>query len=130
MVVYPSKCTLIFSPFLHCRKQSITQLPNYHVTCAGHAHYYELHQELWSMEHIHRVVSEQNATVIFYSLLEHCLLLWVLVPGVGLVRFYSGRAPKDMSMRAQVVVLKISLIFWENCICFNCGKVLNVDYDW
>ncbi|KAK7502589.1 hypothetical protein BaRGS_00006164 [Batillaria attramentaria] len=92
------------------RKRSVTQLPNYHVTCAGATHYHDMHREVWGMERMHRVVSQQNSTVIFYSLLEHALLMWVLQPGAGLVRFYTGRASKDLSMRQQVTKLLDELL--------------------
>ncbi|KAL8606426.1 hypothetical protein ACOMHN_060331 [Nucella lapillus] len=92
------------------RKRTITQLPNYHVTCAGVTHFHDAHREAWTFERMHRVVSQQSATVIFYSLLEHALLVWVLQPGVGLVRFYTGRYFKEGSIRQQVVSLLDELL--------------------
>ncbi|XP_076455182.1 uncharacterized protein LOC143289867 isoform X2 [Babylonia areolata] len=92
------------------RKRSITQLPNYHVTCAGVTHFHDVHHEAWTYERMHRVVSQQSATVIFYSLLEHALLMWVLQPGAGLVRFYTGRSFKEATIRQQVATLLEELL--------------------
>ncbi|KAK7094678.1 tetratricopeptide repeat protein 28-like [Littorina saxatilis] len=92
------------------RKRTVTQLPNHHVTCAGVAHFHDVHHEAWTYDRMHRVVSQQSGTVLFYSLLEHALLLWVIQPGVGLVRFYTGRSFKETSMRQQVTSLLTELL--------------------
>ena len=80
----------------------VTQLPNYHVTCSSMAHFHDVHRDTWTFDRMHRVVSQQNGTVLFYSLLKHSLLLWVMQPGVGLVRFYTGRSFKEITLRQQV----------------------------
>ena len=87
------------------RKRTVTQLPNYHVTCSSVAHFHDVHHEAWTFERMHRAVSQQRATVVFYSLLERALLVWVLQPGAGLVRFYTGRSFKEETMREQVPFL-------------------------
>ncbi|XP_064648996.1 tetratricopeptide repeat protein 28-like [Lineus longissimus] len=47
--------------------------------------------ESWTVDRIKRVVMQQNATILYYSILHDLLLLWVLQPDKGLVRFYSTR---------------------------------------
>lgn len=73
------------------RKRSLTQTHNYQssaLTSLSHTAPWDI----WSIERMGRVVSQQNCTVLYYSLLTEYLLLWVLQPGPGLVRFYSRRA--------------------------------------
>ena len=50
-----------------------------------------------------RIVSEQKATVLYYSLLNNFLLLWVLQPAEGVVRFYSGKLPSDAESFPKLV---------------------------
>ena len=47
--------------------------------------------DMWSIEKITRIVNEQNSTVLYYTMLPSCLLLWVLRPGHGVVRFYTAK---------------------------------------
>ena len=85
----------------------MTQLPNYHVTCSSVVHFHDMHHDTWNFDRMHRVVSQQSGTVLFYSLLEHSLLVWVLQPGAGLVRFYTGRSFKDVTLRKQVELCRV-----------------------
>lgn len=59
--------------------------------------------DMWSIEKIHHVVSQQNATVLYYSILDNKLLLWVLQPGLGIVRFYASRATEENSAPNKVM---------------------------
>ncbi|KAK2184691.1 hypothetical protein NP493_256g01011 [Ridgeia piscesae] len=53
----------------------------------------------WSMERIVRVVSQQNATVVCYTVLQSDLLIWLLQPDKGLVTFCTkGSANRQQSM--------------------------------
>ncbi|XP_048245138.1 tetratricopeptide repeat protein 28-like [Haliotis rufescens] len=84
------------------RKRTITQLPNFTSTLGQTIPSTLALRDVWTVERMNRAVSQQNGTVMYYSLLDSSLLLWVLQPARGLVRFYSGRAGKDMSMRDQI----------------------------
>ena len=37
------------------------------------------------------IVHQQNATVLYYSVLNDALFLWVLQPAIGIARFYAGK---------------------------------------
>ncbi|XP_067661035.1 tetratricopeptide repeat protein 28-like [Haliotis asinina] len=87
------------------RKRTVTQLPSYASTLGQTIPSTLALRNLWSVERMNRSVSQQNGTVLYYSLLDSSLLLWVLQPGRGLVRFYTGRPGKDMSMRDQIQTL-------------------------
>lgn len=43
------------------------------------------------IEQMNKEVTEFNSTVIYYSVLETLLLIWVIKPGFGIVRFYSTK---------------------------------------
>ncbi|XP_060081998.1 tetratricopeptide repeat protein 28-like [Ylistrum balloti] len=58
--------------------------------------------EVWTLDRINRVVSQQSAYILYYSLINSHLLLWVIAPGQGIVRFYSRKADDDMDMVEQV----------------------------
>ncbi len=45
----------------------------------------------WNIDKIKHVVSQTNATVLYYSLLEESVLVWILQPGCGIVRFYQNK---------------------------------------
>ncbi|XP_071154491.1 tetratricopeptide repeat protein 28-like isoform X2 [Mytilus edulis] len=79
------------------RRRYITKMPGYVGSQIG--------PHLDSVEHITRIVNQQNANVLYYSLLPSRLLIWVLLPGQGVVRFYSGRAEEDEGMIEQVQTL-------------------------
>ncbi|XP_053380746.1 tetratricopeptide repeat protein 28-like isoform X2 [Mercenaria mercenaria] len=79
------------------RKRTLTTTHNYQAS-AMTSQSHTAPWDMWSVERMGRVVSQQNSTVLYYSLLSEYLLLWVLQPGVGLVRFYSRRAGKEENM--------------------------------
>ncbi|KAL5012513.1 hypothetical protein ScPMuIL_011064 [Solemya velum] len=54
---------------------------------AGHS----LWRDVCDLEKVNRIVSQQNATLLYYSVLQDSLLLWVLQPGQGITRFYHGK---------------------------------------
>ena len=56
----------------------------------------------WNIEKIKRVLSQQNATVIMYTIIPKHFFVWVLQPVNGLVRFYTGRAPKDSTVPREI----------------------------
>lgn len=74
------------------RKRYVTQIPGY----ISH------HMGLDTIDHLLRIVNEQNSNVLYYSLLPSRLLIWVLIPGEGIVRFYSGKSEEDEGMIVQV----------------------------
>ena len=76
------------------RRRYMTQMPGYVGTQIG--------SHLDTIEHLTRIVNQQNANVLYYSLLPSRLLIWVILPGQGVVRFYSGRSEKDEGMIEQV----------------------------
>ncbi|ESO98992.1 hypothetical protein LOTGIDRAFT_231307 [Lottia gigantea] len=82
-----------------CRKRCVTQLPNYS-SVPGQNVYRT--SEKWSCQKLESVVSGQSATVLYYSLLDSNLLLWVLQPAEGLTRFYTRRAPKHITMTEKI----------------------------
>lgn len=49
----------------------------------------------WTIDKMSRVVSQQNATVLYYQILPSQLLIWVLQPGEGVVRFYNGKSTPE-----------------------------------
>ncbi|KAI8771455.1 tetratricopeptide repeat protein 28 [Biomphalaria glabrata] len=73
------------------RKRRVISLPNFQSTCRAGNHSLDLMLEVWGTDHMNRIVSFQNATVLYYSLLDNILLLWVLSPGQGVTRFYSTK---------------------------------------
>ncbi|XP_052220078.1 tetratricopeptide repeat protein 28-like [Dreissena polymorpha] len=73
------------------RKRSLTQTHNYQASALT-SQSHTAPWDMWTVERMGRVVSQQNSTVLYYSLLTDQLLLWVLQPGAGLVRFYARRA--------------------------------------
>ena len=44
-----------------------------------------------SLDEILNIVHQQNATILYYTVLNDALLLWILQPGVGIARFYAGK---------------------------------------
>lgn len=62
--------------------------------------------DAWSVEKMTRVVNQQNATVLMYHLLHNQLLLWLLKPGEGVKRFYTGKGyESDTSVREELCQL-------------------------
>ena len=59
--------------------------------------------KLWDTERINRLVSQQNATILYYTVLGDSYIVWVLQPGRGVVRFYQSRS-QDMTYRFTDVV--------------------------
>ena len=47
-------------------------------------------------------VNQQNATVLFYSVLDDKFLLWVIQPGVGITRFYIGKQEKNCKFGTKI----------------------------
>ncbi|XP_069120674.1 tetratricopeptide repeat protein 28-like isoform X2 [Argopecten irradians] len=86
------------------RRRHLTQQPGYLASLSlgltSYSHGSVL--EVWSPDRINRLVSQQSAYVLFYSLIDSHLLLWVLAPGQGVVRFYSRKAEDDKNMVQQV----------------------------
>ena len=79
------------------RKRPLTQTHNYQAS-AMTSQSHTAPWDMWTVERMKRVVSQQNSTILYYSLVKTHLLLWVLQPGEGLVRFYSKKAFGDESM--------------------------------
>ena len=79
------------------RKRPLTQTHNYQAS-AMTSQSHTAPWDIWTVERMNRVVSQQNSTVLYYSLLKTHLLLWVLKPGEGLVRFYSKKAAEGDNM--------------------------------
>ncbi|GFN95683.1 tetratricopeptide repeat protein 28 [Plakobranchus ocellatus] len=87
------------------RKRSVVALPNFQATCRASNHSLDSSREIWGTDHMHRIVSEQSATVLYYSLMDQLLLLWVLQPAVGVARFYTTNTTKDNTFPNQVISL-------------------------
>ncbi|CAL1537155.1 unnamed protein product [Lymnaea stagnalis] len=87
------------------RKRSLITLPNFQLTCRADNHSLDSSREIWGTDHMKRIVSSQNATVLYYSLLENQLLIWVLAPGEGVVRFYSTKASTAHTFTQQITKL-------------------------
>ena len=107
---------LVYSEALHKKlsSQLITQLPStksqssLSLTSSGNSGLFDA----WSIDKITRVISEQNATVLYYTVLPQCLLIWVLQPSHGLVRFYSNK-PKDSdkeTISQQILALRAKML--------------------
>ncbi|KAK6195644.1 hypothetical protein SNE40_001029 [Patella caerulea] len=86
----------------NCRKRCITELPNFSTVPGQNVYGSSNSWDMWSFQKLARTVSGQNATILYYSLLDYNLLLWVLQPADGMTRFYAGRAPKDITMTEKV----------------------------
>ncbi|XP_061183714.1 tetratricopeptide repeat protein 28-like isoform X2 [Saccostrea echinata] len=82
------------------RKRYITQIKGHPVSYIN----YGPQTDFWAVDRMSRLVNEQNAAVVYYSVLSHRVLSWVFVPGSGLVRFYSGKSAdvEDMQDRIQI----------------------------
>lgn len=68
--------------------------------------------DMWLFEKMMRVVGQQNATVLYYTVLPSRLLIWVLQPGEGLTRFYSLKSAKEshtMTEQIQDLVSEVKL---------------------
>ena len=79
----------------------------------------------WSLDNILNVVHEQNATVLYYTVLNNALLLWVLQPGVGIAKFYVGRnSTTDQTIPKQIEELinsiKTACLMDEKNHSLNC----------
>ena len=71
--------------------------------------------DMWTFDRIKRVVTQQNATVVFYSLLKHQVVTWVLKPGEGLVYFYVKKLPtSDVTMIEHVQKLLQEIVSTVN----------------
>ena len=56
-----------------------------------------------SLDKIINFVHQQNSTVLYYTVLNNALLLWVLQPGIGIARFYAGKNNlADQTMPQQI----------------------------
>ncbi|KAL3871452.1 hypothetical protein ACJMK2_039449 [Sinanodonta woodiana] len=84
------------------RKRHLTQMHNYQAAIVRTSHPSGPLWDMWEMDKINRVVSQQNATVLYYSLFKSALLLWVLQPTNGLVRFYSKKALGDSDFIQEI----------------------------
>ena len=76
------------------KRKHITQVLTGQVSAAGASTYGVSNVALydaWSVERITRVVSQQNATVLMYQLQTNQILMWLIKPGEGVVRFYAGK---------------------------------------
>ncbi|GFR63069.1 tetratricopeptide repeat protein 28 [Elysia marginata] len=87
------------------RKRSVVALPNFQATCRASNHSLDSSREIWGTDHMHRIVSEQTATVLYYTLMDQLLLLWVLQPAVGVARFYTTTTTKDNTFPDQITSL-------------------------
>ncbi|XP_041369335.1 tetratricopeptide repeat protein 28-like [Gigantopelta aegis] len=99
------------------RRRCVTQLPNFSPTPGQGMAISGMVSDVWTVNRMNRALSQQNATVLYYSLLEKTFLLWVLQPGLGLTRFYSGSSAKDCSIRSKIKQLLLELqkdFDWKN----------------
>lgn len=80
------------------RKRYITQIKGHPVSFIN----YGPQTDFWAVDRMSRLVNEQNAAVVYYSVLSHRVLSWVFVPGSGLVRFYSGKSADVEDMEERV----------------------------
>ncbi|KAK3780031.1 hypothetical protein RRG08_029724 [Elysia crispata] len=87
------------------RKRGVVALPNFQATCRASNHSLDSNREIWGTDHMHRIVSEQSATVLYYTLMDQLLLIWVLQPAVGVARFYTTSTTKDNSFPDQITSL-------------------------
>lgn len=81
------------------RKRYITQIQSHPVSFIS----YGPQTDFWAVDRMSRLVNEQNAAVVYYSVLSHRVLSWVFVPGSGLVRFYSGKSADVEDMQERVI---------------------------
>ena len=51
--------------------------------------------DMWTFDRIKRVVTQQNATVIFFSVLPKFIITWMIKPGEGLAFFYVKKMPDN-----------------------------------
>ncbi|KAK2145782.1 hypothetical protein LSH36_658g01023 [Paralvinella palmiformis] len=58
---------------------------------------------LWDMDRVRRVVNQQNAMILFYTLFQNSYMVWVLQPGKGVVRFYQGKNQDKSSSLSQII---------------------------
>ncbi|KAJ8300636.1 hypothetical protein KUTeg_022155 [Tegillarca granosa] len=84
------------------RKRHLTQMPGYAAAVSTGPHGHTHHWELWTIDRINRVVGQQNSTVLYYSLLSERVLVWIIVPGEGIVRFYSGKSEGGCNLIEQI----------------------------
>ena len=93
------------------RKRPLTQTHNYQASALT-SQSHTAPWDIWTVERMNRIVSEQNSTVLYYSLLKTNLLIWLLKPGEGLVRFYSRKAAGEENM-----IESVSLTFYQSGNC-------------
>ncbi|XP_059149912.1 tetratricopeptide repeat protein 28-like [Physella acuta] len=74
------------------RKRGLLSVPHFQSNYRASNHSLDSCSELWETDHLKQIVSQQNGTVLYYSLLDNLLLLWVLSPGEGIIRFYSAKS--------------------------------------
>ena len=68
--------------------------------------------DMWDMERILRTVNEQNATILYYTILPNALLLWILQPGIGIARFYASKntnPEKTLIQQIQEIIDEIKV---------------------
>ena len=58
--------------------------------------------DAWSINKMSHVVTQQSATVLYYTILPSSLLIWVLQPDEGLARFHTSRARNKQPIAEQV----------------------------
>ena len=79
--------------------------------------------DMWTFDKIKRVITQQNSMTVFYSLLTHQLIMWVLKPGEGLVYFHVKKLPtNDITMIKHVEHLLESIISSVNMkdVAYRC----------
>ncbi|KAK3087168.1 hypothetical protein FSP39_002523 [Pinctada imbricata] len=76
------------------RKRSLTQIPGYPSSFVYHGS----QSERWNVDRMCRVVDQQNALVLYYSVVGTRALVWIISPGKGLMRFYAGKTPDGTPM--------------------------------
>lgn len=86
------------------RRRHLTQKPGYVASVSPGLTTYNQGSvlEVWNIERMNRAVSQQSAHILYYSLINSHVLLWVLAPGQGIVRFYSRKADSNVNMVQQV----------------------------
>ena len=67
----------------------------------------------WSMDRIQRTVNQQSATVLYYSVLYDCLLVWVLKPGVGIAQFYNYTVPMHQAPLEEMLEEMIGKLTYD-----------------
>ncbi|CAH1788066.1 unnamed protein product [Owenia fusiformis] len=57
----------------------------------------------WDFTRLRHIVASQNATVLYFSVTEKMILVWIICPVNGLIRFHSIMSPKrDLTMKDHI----------------------------